>query len=342
MLRIGIVGIGFMGMIHFLAAQRLEGAGRVVAICSRDPKKRAGDWRGIQGNFGPAGTQVDLTGIQPHATLEELLGNPAVDLVDLCLPTSEHVDAVRRCLLAGKHVLVEKPLALRVEDAEELVGLAATQGRQLLVAQVLPFFPQFRFAHDFLRSGEGGAILAAHFHRIISRPDWSASIGDMQASGGPIVDLHIHDTHFVRLLFGMPTAVASIGVHSPSGAIEHAQTQYHFATPLCVAATCGALCMKGRPFTHGFELYFERATLLFSAGTQPLTLLTPDGDCRQLQLPGGDDPVDAFAEELLHAVATVQTGETSHLLAGELARDALRLCRAEEQSIRERRPISLG
>ena len=45
MVRIGIVGMGFMGMIHYLAARRLKGA-RVSAICSRDPKKLAGDWRG--------------------------------------------------------------------------------------------------------------------------------------------------------------------------------------------------------------------------------------------------------------------------------------------------------
>ncbi len=52
MVRIGIVGIGFMGRIHFLAAQRLAGA-TVTAICSRDAAKRAGDWRTTRGNFGP-------------------------------------------------------------------------------------------------------------------------------------------------------------------------------------------------------------------------------------------------------------------------------------------------
>ena len=57
MVRIGIVGVGFMGMIHFLAARGLQGA-RVTAICSRDPKKLAGDWRDIQGNFGPAGEVI--------------------------------------------------------------------------------------------------------------------------------------------------------------------------------------------------------------------------------------------------------------------------------------------
>src|SRR5216684_6663903 len=60
MIRIGIVGIGFMGMIHYLAARKLKGA-QVTALCSRDAKKLAGDWRSIRGNFGPPGERMDLS-----------------------------------------------------------------------------------------------------------------------------------------------------------------------------------------------------------------------------------------------------------------------------------------
>ena len=62
MVRIGIVGIGFMGMIHFLAYKKLKQA-KVAAIVSRDERKLAGDWRGIQGNFGPPGGMTDLSGV---------------------------------------------------------------------------------------------------------------------------------------------------------------------------------------------------------------------------------------------------------------------------------------
>ena len=85
MVGIGIVGIGFMGMIHYLAARRVEGA-EVVALCSRDPKKLAGDWTTIQGNFGPRGTQMDLSGIALYEDFAAMLADPAVDLVDLCVP----------------------------------------------------------------------------------------------------------------------------------------------------------------------------------------------------------------------------------------------------------------
>ena len=112
MVRIGIVGIGFMGMIHYLAAQRLRGA-RLAAMCSRDPKKLAGDWRGIRGNFGPPGEMMDLGGVKRYDRLEALLADPEIDLVDVCNPTEQHPATAIAALQAGKHVLVEKAIALR-------------------------------------------------------------------------------------------------------------------------------------------------------------------------------------------------------------------------------------
>ena len=78
MLKIGIAGIGFMGMIHYLAAQKVKGA-RVTAIASRDPKKLAGNWRGIQGNFGPPGAQMDLRGVKCFAEFDELIADPTTN-----------------------------------------------------------------------------------------------------------------------------------------------------------------------------------------------------------------------------------------------------------------------
>src|SRR5207244_11411096 len=110
MIRIGIVGVGFMGMIHYLAAQKLKGA-KVTAICSRDAKKRAGDWRGIRGNFGPPGEQMNLGKVKTYAEVDELLDDPEIDLVDICNPTQQHPQTAIAALRAGKHVLVEKAIA---------------------------------------------------------------------------------------------------------------------------------------------------------------------------------------------------------------------------------------
>ena len=127
MVGIGIVGIGFMGMIHYLASRRVEGA-QVVALCSRDPKKLAGDWTSIQGNFGPRGTQMDLSGLALYDDYASMLADPQVDLVDLCVPSDLHSRLAIEALCAGKPVLVEKPIALAVEEADAMVSAARIPG----------------------------------------------------------------------------------------------------------------------------------------------------------------------------------------------------------------------
>ena len=110
-IRVGIIGIGFIGWIHWLAYHRLGGV-KVVAISESIPERLAGDWRNIKGNFGPPGEQVDLSGINTYANLDDLLRDPQVDLVDITLPTFLHADIAVRALEAGKHVFCEKPMAL--------------------------------------------------------------------------------------------------------------------------------------------------------------------------------------------------------------------------------------
>src|SRR5262249_14214000 len=141
MIRIGIVSIGFMGMIHYLAAQKLRDA-KVTALCSRDPKKLAGDWRGIQGNFGPPGQQMDLGNIKKYERLSDLLADPEIDLIDVCNPTNLHPETALAALQSGKHVLVEKAIALEAKDAEAMVKAAKKARKLLMVAHVLPFFPE--------------------------------------------------------------------------------------------------------------------------------------------------------------------------------------------------------
>jgi predicted dehydrogenase len=343
MVRIGIVGIGFMGMIHYLAAAKVRGA-RVTAICTRDPKKLAGDWRGIRGNFGPAGTRLDLGNIKRYARLEELCADPDIDLIDICTPTHLHPEMARAALQGGKHVLVEKAIALTRKDADAMLQAAAKAGKMLMVAHVLPFVPEFAFAADAVRSGTYGRLLAGHFKRIIAQPDWSADIADAGKTGGPAVDLHIHDTHFIGLIAGVPRKVFSTGLAPDGSTITYLTTQYLYGSgPDAFALSCssGALAKKGREFVHGYELYLEKATLLFESGTQQLTVLTEDGKAKQPKLKGSTDATAAFTAELQTAIEGVKSGREPDLLGGKLARDALVLCQKECQSALSGNAVSI-
>ena len=341
MVRIGIVGIGFMGRIHFLASQHLAGA-KVTAICSRDAAKRAGDWRNTRGNFGPEPGQVDLSGVKAYAELSEMLADPDIDLIDVCTVTDQHTPIVLAALRAGKHVLVEKAIALSPQDADAMVAAAKSAGKLLMVAHVLPFFPEFRFAAEVISGGQYGKVVAAHFKRVIAKPNWSADIGDAAKTGGPAVDLHIHDTHFIGLVCGVPKQVFSVGTVE-SDAVMYLTTSYLYG-PGGPAVTCssGAVSMSGRPFAHGYEIYLEKATVLYDSGGVPLTLLTADGKSTQPALPGGGDALSAFSDELQTAVTGVTTGKEPALLSGQLARDALVLCHREIESVKLGKPVAIS
>jgi predicted dehydrogenase len=338
MVNIGLVSIGFMGMIHYLAARNLKGA-RVTAVCSRDPKKLAGDWRDIQGNFGPRGEMMDLSAVKKYDRLDALLADPDIDLIDVCNPTHLHPETALKALRAGKHVLVEKAIALEPREADAMLQAAAQAKKFLMVAHVLPFFPEFAWAAEAIRSGRYGRVLGGHFKRVISRPDWSAEIGDASKTGGPAVDLHIHDTHFIGLVCGVPRQVFSSGVEE-NGAVQYLTTQYLYG-PGGPAVSCssGAVAQKGRPFVHGYEIYLEKATLVYESGTCPLTVLTADGKAEQPQLAGGDDATTAFTLEIQAAVDGVTAGKEPDLLSGKLARDALVLCHKECESVRSGKAV---
>jgi predicted dehydrogenase len=341
MVRIGIVGVGFMGMVHYLAAKNVRGA-QVTALCSRDPKKLAGDWRSIRGNFGPPGQMMDLSGVKKYDSLDALLADPDIDLVDVCNPTHLHPETAIAALKAGKHVLVEKAIALTPEDADAMLDAAREAGKLLLVAHVLPFFPEFAYAAEAIRTKKHGRLLGAHFTRVISRPDWSAEIADASKTGGPAVDLHIHDTHFIGLVCGVPSHVYSTGVIE-NDAVQYLTTLYQYG-PKGPAVSCssGAVAMKARPFVHGFEIYLDRATLVYESGATPLTHLTPEGYSEQIPVPGGGDALAGFTAELQTAVDGVVSGKEPDLLSGKLARDALVLCHRECESVRTGKPVAVN
>ena len=211
MVRIGIVGIGFMGMIHYYGIRKVSGA-EVVAICTRDPKKLDGDWTSIQGNFGPRGGIEDLSHLRKYNQIEDLLTDPDVDMVDICLPVQLHKAVGIAALKAGKHVLVEKPISIRIDDATDMVESGKESGRHFMVAHVLPFFAEFAYAKHAVECGDYGQLLGAHFKRVTSKSKKTYDLEEMERSGGPGIDLHIHDTHFIQLLCGMPDAVFSQGV----------------------------------------------------------------------------------------------------------------------------------
>jgi predicted dehydrogenase len=342
MLRVGLVGVGFMGWIHYLAYKQSAKV-RLAAVSTRDPKRLSGDWRGIQGNFGPPGEQIDLSAVAKYTDWRELVRDPNVDVVDICLPPYLHAEVATAALAAGKHVFCEKPLGLTAAECDALVAAAERSGRQLCAGHVLPFLPEYAKAREIISSGQYGKLLGGCFRRVISDPLWLPDFFDPAKVGGPLVDLHVHDAHFIRLLFGMPKGVVSQG-RMRGESVEYCNTIFQFADPrLAVSASSGVINQQGRPFIHGFEIHLEGATLFFefavlgdNAGNlvTPLTLLNKDGKVLRPDLPPGDPMLAAFIAEIEEVANCAAQNRPSPLLSGELARDAVLLCQRQTEAVR--------
>ncbi len=338
MIRVGLVGIGFMGWIHQLAYRRSPRA-RLVAFCSSDAKKRAGDWRGIQGNFGPPGTQISLEGIEVFESLEAMVRSPDIDVIDICLPPHLHTAAAILAMEHGKDVLCEKPLALNPIDCQSILSTADRTRRLALVAHVLPYMGAFAFANQIVAKGTYGAPIGGYFKRIISDPTWIPDFYSKNKVGGPLVDLHVHDLHWIQLLFGKPLGVHAVG-RMQGDVAKFVHVIYDYGKKnLAVSSSSGVIDGPGRPFTHGFELHLEDATLqhefaAFSdtAETMPLKIVTRDGQVIRPELPAGDD-VDAFVLEIEDMAESVTTRNAAPRLNGVLASQAIELAIAIQDQL---------
>ena len=163
-MQIAVVGLGFMGSTHLKAMRGLPEV-ELAAVYSSDERKLAGDLTAIQGNIGGPGERLDFSSVRKYREIAPLLADPTIDAVDICLPTDLHEQVAIEALRAGKHVLVEKPMALDGAGADRILAEAGKAGRVLMTAQVLRFFPEYIALRQAIATGQSGPVRSAIFGR---------------------------------------------------------------------------------------------------------------------------------------------------------------------------------
>jgi predicted dehydrogenase len=267
-MRIAVLGLGFMGGVHLRAWREVAGA-TVAAVFSNDERQLSGDLTATQGNLGRAGERVDFSAVKRYSDLDDVLGDSEIDAVDLCLPTYLHEDAAVEALRAGKHVLVEKPMALDGASARHMIAVAKRTGRILMTAQVLRFFPEYVALRQALPGL--GAVRGAFFRRRCAAPAWGGWLKDPEKSGGGVFDLLIHDVDMCLHLFGRPEAVSAVGHYDAQAGLDmlHGELFYPFG----VAVVCGGWQHEGAfPFAMEYSVTLDRGTIEYSSAGRPPTL----------------------------------------------------------------------
>ena len=268
---VGVIGLGFMGATHIRACRRASEEGwdcSLVAVSDADPTRLTGE-APAHGNIdtGREESLFDPNEVRTSVDPGELITDERVDLVVVSVYTDMHVELAMAALAAGKHVLVEKPLARSVEEAAPLVEAARASNRLCVPAMCMRFWPGWTETRELVESGAWGGLRSLSIRRIGARPAWASTFyGDEARSGGAMLDLHIHDADFVMHAIGRPDAVFATG--SP----RRVCAQFLFEDgPAPVAAEGAWVDHAGYGFRMGYTAEFEGGVLTFDlARDEPL------------------------------------------------------------------------
>lgn len=328
MVRVGIIGFGFMGQTHWRCYEKLSSAAKVVAVADIDPARAAGDTTGTWGNMGDGPSRLDFTGVFGTQDYQELLKRSDVDVVDICVPTQIHAQIALAAIAAGKHVLCEKPLARTLEQAREIAQAAAKAKSFFMPAMCMRFWPQWSWLKQAIADGRYGKVKGASFLRQGSTPrGW---FGDGKLSGGAVLDLHIHDTDFVCHLFGKPKAVSSKGYSLQTGEIDHLVTQYHYDDIPMVVADGGWSFASPYPFKMRYSVTFDSGvTADFDLGGKESLVVYHNGKAEPIKC----EEIDGWLGEIRYFVDCVAKNTRPTLVTAEDGLIAMQVIEAEKRSI---------
>jgi predicted dehydrogenase len=255
-MRIGILGFGFMGGVHLAAIEQLKDATftalstRIRPIPGAPPK----------GNLAhvKSGTLPDDFNWYPD--WRQLLLDPNVDAVDICLPTKLHKPAILAAFEQGKHVLCEKPMALTPAECDEILEAASKSDRTFMVAHVLRFSFPYNYAAEFVSSNRD-SVTACTFQRKTGYPQWSDWLSHRESSGGAILDLLIHDIDQALRIFGRPGSLSALS----DGEIDTMRSTLRYDNGMQVHIN-GGWYNPEMQFSAGFEITARDATLGLDSG----------------------------------------------------------------------------
>ena len=341
MIQVGLIGAGFIGRNHFNQYEKLVEKVKVVALCDKEADRRAGDWSEVGGNVGDTeGTKRDLGGATQYADWHELVADPRVELVDVCVPTHLHSEMAIEALGAGKHVLCEKPMALSEDQCDAMLAAAAKAKGKFMIAQCIRFWPECVWLKEAIADRQYGALKALQLRRQASTPDYSLNdwILDPDLSGGAILDLHVHDVDYMLFVLGKPKSISAQACQR-AGAYDRVHALWHYGPDLVVQLEGFWDMPPGYGFNMGMTARFEQAAVVFDLSSgKPLTVYP---------LAGGEEipemrPNDGYFNEIEYFLGCIERGEDPKTSTPAESRDAVAIALAEKESAIRGEAVVIG
>ena len=324
MVGIGITGCGGMGTSLVRDMVKVEGAA-LVAAHDVDPQaaKKVTDELGgeVEENYG------------------DLLGRSDVDAVVVATPGYLHRDPVIQAALASKHIFCEKPMALNLEDCDEMIEACEEAGVNLMIGQVLRLIPVFKESARIVREelGKPLAMSTLRFGNWGIRKGWRNTI---EKSGGMLLEVNVHEFDYLRFVCGEPVEVFARGgrlVHDNIDFEDTVFSSFKFQNGAIGNLRAAVSSAIGQ---YTGEIICKEGALSYDNHTGTIRYRRFDGDEVTLardQLPefGG------VAEETSEFVRSIMENRKPDI-TGEDGRTAVEMALAVRRSIQEGAPVKFG
>jgi predicted dehydrogenase len=329
-LRIAMVGAGTMGQVHSNSYINIKG-GKLIAICDIQEEK--------------AKKLADIHCAAYYVNFDEMLKNEDIDVVDICLPTYMHKEFVLKSIENNKNVFCEKPIALNVGDAEEMVESAREKGVKFSVGHVVRFFPAYEAAIRTIESGKIGTPKLIRTTRTGSYPSWGWRdwYGNYDLSGGPLLDLIIHDFDWIRHNFGDVERVYAKSLGNRKHGQDHCLVTLRLKNGAIVHSEGSWAYPSGSMFGTTFEIVGTDGQIEYdSRESSPIKKHIKDKEGSKIvmesPLPADEEP---YTKEIQEFIDSIIEGRKPKI-SGEDAIKALKISLAAIESSKTGEAVVIG
>ncbi|MBO0961736.1 Gfo/Idh/MocA family oxidoreductase [Neobacillus sp. MM2021_6] len=278
---------------------------------------------------------------------EDLLHDPKIDIIDICLPTYLHEEYLIKAANAGKHIICEKPLTLTLESAKRIIDAVTINKVKLFVGHVLRFWPEYQLVKSISETVKLKDIELVHARRLGQAPAWSKWIQDPEKSGGALFDLHIHDIDFVYYLLGQVDTVYAVGTKNKYGAWDHVMTTLTFKNKSKAFVEASQRMPMKFPFTFGLRVQADQGTVDFTVAAGENIENIHESEHRLSYYANQKkslllvEKADAFQNELAYFVNCIEKNQENQVIPLDDVIYTLNILKAIEDSLEKGQVVQI-
>ncbi|MBP1962762.1 Gfo/Idh/MocA family protein [Paenibacillus aceris] len=325
-MKVAVVGCGGMGQWHAQSYAKMPGV-ELVGVCDQ-VMEYAED------------TAVKV-GAPAFGAFEEMLAAVAFDVVSVAVPTFVHKEVVLQAARAGKHVICEKPVALHLEDAQEMISCCEENEVRLFIGHVVRFFPEYAQMKQQIDDGHIGKVGVANARRVGGHPGEARPwFMDADKSGGVIVDLMVHDIDFMRWTLGEVKSV--YGMNKCEGSLDYALVTLVFEG----GAVANLEAFWGYPGSFRYAAEFAgseglvRTDSMSAKSLQIRKTIPMESGGKVVEIPQSPNFYDPYYIELEHFLTCIREGSDPIVTVHDACK-ALEIAKAALESIRTGKVVLL-